>query len=276
MDSCARLVPSAVRRLFPLVLGATGLLFACDPANDDAPAPPASDDDSTVNHSTKPASAHDAHEAGHEAGHGAGHEAGHEGGHHRFEDAEAWAKTFDDPARDAWQKPDAVIDWLELAPDARVADLGAGTGYFAVRLAKAVPRGSVVGQDIEASMVEYMTKRFENEGILNATSAKGSAEASGLQGKFDLILVVDVFHHVDEPATYFASIGDLMAPGGRLVVVDFDPEAPEDAPGPPAKMRMSIDEVSASLDAAGWRPKRRNEELLPYQYILEFVRADAD
>src|SRR5688572_8371458 len=66
---------------------------------------------------------------------------------HRFSDAEKWAKVFDDPERDAWQKPDEVIRALKLAPDALVADIGAGTGYFAVRFARTVPQGRVYGVD---------------------------------------------------------------------------------------------------------------------------------
>src|SRR5262249_56052324 len=75
---------------------------------------------------------------------------------HRFSDAERWSKIFDDPARDAWQKPREVISALAVAPDAAVADIGSGTGYFAVRLARAAPKGVVYGVDTEPSMVRYL------------------------------------------------------------------------------------------------------------------------
>src|SRR5688572_26508547 len=70
---------------------------------------------------------------------------------HRFADPEQHAKSFDDPARDGWQMPARVIDVLKMTPDASVADIGAGTGYFTVRLAKAVPRGIVYAVDVEPS-----------------------------------------------------------------------------------------------------------------------------
>src|SRR6185436_14140618 len=66
---------------------------------------------------------------------------------HSFGDADKWSKVFDDPERDAWQKPHEVIQALSLKPDARVADVGAGTGYFAVRLAHMLPKGRVYGVD---------------------------------------------------------------------------------------------------------------------------------
>ncbi len=73
---------------------------------------------------------------------------------HRFDNAEQWARSFDDPARDAWQMPDRVIGALDIKPGQIVADVGAGTGYFTVRLAKS-PASKVYGVDIEKSMVEY-------------------------------------------------------------------------------------------------------------------------
>src|SRR3990167_1183974 len=70
--------------------------------------------------------------------------------HHRFDDADAWAARFEDPKRDAWQKPDEVIAALALPPDAKVADIGSATGYFPVRFAKALPQGRVFGVDVES------------------------------------------------------------------------------------------------------------------------------
>src|SRR5690349_195041 len=83
---------------------------------------------------------------------------------HSFADVERYAKTFDDPSRDAWQMPDRVVAALSLRPGDSVADIGAGTGYFTVRLAKsAVPR--VYAADIEPAMVEYLHHRAMREGL---------------------------------------------------------------------------------------------------------------
>src|SRR5574341_633558 len=88
---------------------------------------------------------------------------------HRFGGAEKWAQVLDDPARDAWQKPHEVLQALKLAPDASVADIGSGTGYFAVRLAHRVPNGRVYGVDAEPDMVRYLAERAKREGLANLT-----------------------------------------------------------------------------------------------------------
>jgi SAM-dependent methyltransferase len=82
---------------------------------------------------------------------------------HSFSGAEQWAHVFDDPKRDAWQKPHEVIQALALGPDAVVADIGSGTGYFAVRFANMVPRGRVYGVDVEPDMVRYLAERAKRE-----------------------------------------------------------------------------------------------------------------
>src|SRR5262249_30912917 len=85
-------------------------------------------------------------------------------GYHRsFDHAETWAKEFDAPARDAWQKPDQVLDALHLERTARVADLGAGTGYFSARIAKRVPDGKLFAVDIQPDMVRYLRERAQRE-----------------------------------------------------------------------------------------------------------------
>ena len=83
--------------------------------------------------------------------------------HHRFEDAEKWAKEFDNPERDAWQKPDEILDALHLQRNSLVADIGAGTGYFSVRIAKRIPEGKIFAADIEPDMVRYLGERARRE-----------------------------------------------------------------------------------------------------------------
>ena len=99
------------------------------------------------------------------------------GSHRSFDDADEWARRFEDPKRDAWQRPDEVIRLLALAPDAKVADIGSATGYFPVRVAKVVPRGHVYGVDIESSMVEYLARRAQREGLSNITTLLGTTRS---------------------------------------------------------------------------------------------------
>ena len=121
----------------------------------------------------------------------------HSGHHqHRFQDAERWSGVFDDPARDAWQKPDDVIRALAVAPDALVADIGSGTGYFAVRLARAVPRGHVYGADLEPDMVKYLAERGRRDGLTNLTSIQAAPSDPRFPQPVDLVLVVNTYHHI--------------------------------------------------------------------------------
>ena len=94
--------------------------------------------------------------------------------HHPFDDVPQWVAVFDDPKRDAWQRPDDVITALELRPGMRVADLGAGTGYFSRRLSQAVgPTGTVFAVDPEPNLVGYLRTRAEREHTDNVVPVLG-------------------------------------------------------------------------------------------------------
>ena len=199
------------------------------------------------------------------AGHAQGH--AHKGpADHRFDDAERWARVFDDPARDAWQQPDAVIRALKLAPDAAIADIGAGTGYFAVRLARAVPKGRVVGVDVSDDMVRYLGSRAKREGLANLTAQLGSADDPRLAAPVDLALLVDVYHHLPARERYFERVRASLKPDGRVAVVDFRLDSRR---GPPPSGRVPPGEVRAELARAGFELVEEHG-FLPDQYFLVF------
>lgn len=200
-----------------------------------------------------------------------GHD-GHHGHHgqHRFQNANEWAQTFDDPARDQWQKPDEVLRALALAPSMTVADVGAGTGYFAVRLARAVPQGQVIATDIEPDMVRYLGDRAKKEGLGNLRAALATATTSGLApNSVDVVLIVDVWHHIDDRVAYARDLAAALKPGGRVVIVDFRLDATR---GPPPEMRLPPEKILADL-AAGGLVGKLSPVALPEQYILEATRA---
>ena len=186
---------------------------------------------------------------------------------HSFSGAEKWAKIFDDPARDAWQKPDEVIRALKLAPDAEVADVGAGTGYFAVRLARALPGGVVLGIDAEPDMVRYLRERIGREKLMNLFAQLGSTEDASLPGRVDLVLLVDTYHHVPNRERYFRALQKSIKPGGRLAIIDFTADSPV---GPPKHARIAPEKVKQELDRAGYKLLREHA-FLPHQYFLEFA-----
>jgi cyclopropane fatty-acyl-phospholipid synthase-like methyltransferase len=188
--------------------------------------------------------------------------------HHRFDDAERWAKVFDDPARDDWQKPAEVIAALALAPDARVADIGAGTGYFAMRLARQVPQGKVYAVDVEPDMVRHLDDRARTEALDNVVAILAADDDARLPEAVDLVLVVDTYHHIADRKAYFRRLAPSLRDGGRLAIIDFTPEAPM---GPPVEHRISADQVITELGAAGYRLVARHD-FLPNQYFLELAR----
>jgi SAM-dependent methyltransferase len=190
---------------------------------------------------------------------------------HRFHDAEEWAKHFDDPQRDAWQRPDAVISALALAPDAVVADLGAGTGYFAMRLARAVPRGRVFAIDVEPDMVRHLGERATREGLGNITALRNSTDDPGLPERVDLVFLCDVAHHLADRTAFFTAVVPRLRPGGRVVIVDFRTDAPPETPGPPAEHRVSVEQLERELAPAGLHLVASDHELLPYQYVATFA-----
>jgi predicted methyltransferase len=186
---------------------------------------------------------------------------------HSFGDAEKWAHVFDDPQRDEWQKPHEVIKALALKPGAVVADIGAGTGYFAARLANMLPKGTVYAVDIEPDMVRYLGERAKREGLRNLKPITGGPDSPRLPAKADLILLVDVYHHIDKRERYFRSLATSLKPGGRLVVVDFRLDSPE---GPPKEARIAPERVKAELAAAGYALAQEHG-FLPRQYFLVFT-----
>ena len=185
---------------------------------------------------------------------------------HSFSGAEQWAHVFDDPKRDEWQKPHEVIQALALKPDAVIADIGSGTGYFAVRFANMVPQGRVYGVDIEPDMVKYLAERAKREERGNVVAIAGAPDDPRLPEKADLILMVDVYHHIEDRARYLRKLRASLKPGGRVAIIDFRIDSPE---GPPKAARIAPGRVIAELKGAGYTLAREHR-FLPNQYFLVF------
>jgi ubiquinone/menaquinone biosynthesis C-methylase UbiE len=184
---------------------------------------------------------------------------------HRFEHADEWAKEFDDPARDKWQTPDQVVAALALAPTMTVADVGAGTGYFTVRLARAVPAGAVVATDIEPDMIRYLKERATRENLPNVRTVLGTADDPRLDAaSLDRVLVVDVWHHIADRPAYAKRLASALKAGGKIAIVDFKAESEH---GPPKEMRLSPESIIGELRGAGL-DAGLDPTALPEQYIV--------
>lgn len=188
---------------------------------------------------------------------------------HRFDNPEQYAKMFDDPARDAWQMPDRVIAALHLKPGQSVADIGAGTGYFTVRLARAEAAPKVYGVDIEPSMVGYIRDRAAKEGMKNIVAVQATADSANLPDRVDVVLIVDTYHHIGEREKYFRTLAKSLKPGGRVAIIDFKVDSPD---GPPKEFRFPPDKVKAEMAKAGYTLAEQLD-FLPRQQFLIFQQA---
>lgn len=177
------------------------------------------------------------------------------------------------PDRDEWQRPHQILDALGIADASVVADVGAGSGWFTVRLARRVgPNGMVYAQDVQPEMLTAITKRVQREGLSNVRTRLGLDSDPYLPATtFDAILMVDVVHEIDDRVTLFGNLGRALKPGGLIGVVDFKPGA--SGPGPDADERIVAEVLEAEAARAGLQLKRR-ETFLPFQYFLVFGRAE--
>jgi ubiquinone/menaquinone biosynthesis C-methylase UbiE len=191
---------------------------------------------------------------------------GHDGYHRRFDDAEHWAKIFNDPARDEWQKPDKVIGAFKLHDDDKVADIGAGTGYFSIPFAKAVSKGKVYAVDTESTLLAYTEKLAKKDGLTNVVAVKCDANDAKLPEKVNLAIVVDTYHHIDDRPNYFKKLKQSLAPGGRLAIIDFTAQSKM---GPPPQHRIPAKDVELELKEAGFKLAKKFD-FLPNQYFLVF------
>jgi ubiquinone/menaquinone biosynthesis C-methylase UbiE len=191
---------------------------------------------------------------------------------HRFDNPEQLAKSFDDPARDAWQMPDKVIAALDLKPGQVVADIGAGTGYFTVRLARSAAGPKVYGDDIEPAMVSYIRERAAKEGLKNVLALQASADSANLPERVDLVLIVDTYHHIGNRPAYFRGLAKSLKPGGRVAIIDFRPGVPD---GPPQEFHFPPEKVKAEMAEAGYKLDKQLD-FLPRQQFLIFKLAGGD
>lgn len=185
---------------------------------------------------------------------------------HRFRSAEEWAKVFDDPARDGWQKPDEVVALARIDQGMTVADLGAGTGYFEPHLSRAVgAEGRVLALDVEPDMIRHLKERAAREGWTNVEPRLVTTDDPKLESaSLDRVLVVDTWHHVPAPVEYGKKLKSALRPAGLVVVVDFTKESKQ---GPPPEHRLAPEAVRDELISAGFSVEIAKEDL-PDQYVV--------
>ena len=173
-------------------------------------------------------------------------------------------------ARDEKERPDLVVDSMNLALGDVVADIGAGTGYFTFRIAPRVPEGRVFAVDIQPEMLDKMRARKQREGRDNVTLVRGSITDPSLPSdSVDAALMVDAYHEFSHPREMMQNLADALVPGGRVYLVEYRKEDPS----VPIKRlhKMSEAQAKKEMKAVGldWVATR---DMLPRQHFLVFEK----
>jgi len=169
-----------------------------------------------------------------------------------------------------------MLDALGLSPGDDVADIGAGIGFHALRMARRVaPGGTVYATDLQPQMLARLRRRAEAAGVENIVLVRGAQTTTGLpRNRIDLALMVDVYHELSNPRAVLADLAGALDPaGGRLALVEFRAEDPD----VPIRRdhKMSAAQMLRELRAFGWALDRRYDEL-PWQHLMIFRPAPAE
>lgn len=204
------------------------------------------------------------HHPGHSHGHGKANEYMHG---KSFEDLVA---NFESQDRIDYQQPDKVLEYLGNLKGKKIMDLGAGTGFFSFRL---VEKGAVViAADVNEDFQKYISKKKDSLKIGDdkLSLRKLPYDSPELKNEeVDMVIIVNTYHHIENRQDYFLKVKNGLKKGGRLVIIDFKKE--ETPVGPPIEMKLSPDEIMGELKACGLGKTKLNEDLLEYQYIIEFA-----
>jgi SAM-dependent methyltransferase len=163
------------------------------------------------------------------------------------------------------------MDALQIGEESVVADLGAGGGWFTIRLALRAVNGRVYAEDIQPEMIESIRRRVEREGLTNVKVILGTPFDPALPEPVDAVLIVDAYHEMENPVVLLRNVAQALKPTGRLGIVDFTKNG--GGPGPPMEERVDAERVIRDAQAAGLRLHSR-PNFLRYQYLLVFVRND--
>ena len=185
---------------------------------------------------------------------------------HSFDDPEDYAESWNDPARDEWQEPSAVVEAMEIEEGMTVADIGAGTGYFVPHLSEAVgDEGTVLAVDIEEGMLDFIDGLAADEGLDNVETVLARGDDSGLdEESVDRVLTVNTWHHIPNRGDYSRHLTERLTDGGSVWVVDFDEDSPI---GPPEDHRLDPEIVIDELEEGGFDAELHDLEL-QRQYLV--------
>jgi ubiquinone/menaquinone biosynthesis C-methylase UbiE len=179
--------------------------------------------------------------------------------------------VLEGPDREEWQQPERIMDALLIADGSRVADLGAGGGWFTVRLARRVgPNGVVYAEDIQREMIDAIERRVRDQDISWVRTVLGTPDDPRLPPGLDAILIVDAYPQFSDPARLLRNAATALRPGGLIGIVDFKKDG-AGGPGPPMAERVEPEAIIQNASDAGL-VLRSHETFLRYQYLLVFQK----
>ena len=184
------------------------------------------------------------------------------------------AEWLERPERESEEAPSIAIQALKIQPGQVVADIGAGSGYYTVRLAREVgPTGKVYGTDIQPGMLDLLLRNVARAKLDNVVPVLGTPDDPKLPpGSLDLALMVDVYHELGAPQAFIRKLRLALKPSGRLVLLEFRKEDPRVPIRPEHK--MSVAEVRQELEPEGFTLSAVLD-VLPWQHILVLTRTSA-
>jgi len=175
--------------------------------------------------------------------------------------------------REQWQKPEQIMDALKIADGSVVAEIGAGGGWFTIRLAHRVgPNGMVYAEDIQKLMIKAINRRVEREGLRNVTTILGTTKDSRLPHGLDAILIVGAYHEMEDPVAVLNDAAQSLKPQGRIGIVDYLPGA--GGPGPEPDQRVDADTVIRGATAAGLQVISQ-EPVPPFMFMVVLGKPSA-
>jgi arsenite methyltransferase len=192
-------------------------------------------------------------------------------GMHRFhKDPKAYIGALEDPKRDAYQKPHEVLTALNLKPGEIIADIGAGSGYFTFRIAHHLgAKGKVFAVDVSPDMVRHVNRRIRDLKTTNVVTVLADPDDPLLaERSINRFFICNVWHHVESPTKYLATMKRMLKPGGEIVMIDFHKK--ELPFGPPLQMKIAREDLIKQMETNGFRLSNEHT-FLPYQYFLVFA-----
>lgn len=213
----------------------------------------------------------------HETNHETIKEEGHHGHHHKSDSSktandymhqsntEDLIERFESKERDDYQKPEIVLEYLGDLKNKKIMDIGAGSGYFSLKLAD--QGAQVIAADVSDEFQEVIQKRIEDNKLENIELRKIPYDSPNLaDNEVDMVLIVNTYHHIENRIDYFSKVKKGIKPEGELVVIDyFKKELPV---GPPTNHKIDLETVKQELTKAGYTQLDVNVDLLPYQFII--------